>query len=379
LADDGEYQINREFVGYTGLNAALLDGRLQNRFGFSFTDNRNSDFNPANAPFSTLTFLGKGRTERVEYQGNLRLVDGLQAVFGAEHEYSRYFVNDGFGDLLSGRETTDSGYGQLVWTPLKGLTATGGVRYDHHSQFGDHTTGAGSLVYSPNDGLTTLRASYTGGFKAPALYQLYSNYGNAALRPETSQGWDAGITQRTRDGRFEASATYFSRDSKNLILFVNCPIQTGICANRPFGTYNNVDRARAQGVELTAAVKPVDAFRISANYTFLDARDRSPGKTFDTPLARRPANSISVNADYDWAFGLATGATLTHVSSSYNLAGASQLLQGYVLAGLRASYPIGKHLEIYGRIDNLFDAHYETTFQYGQPGRAAYGGVRLKL
>jgi len=376
LGDDAEYAISRQFVGYAGLNAALLDGRFRNRFGFSFTDNRNRDFNPDNAPFSTLTFLGKGRTERAEYQGNLDLSQAVHAVFGAEHEFSRYFANDGFGGLTAGRETMDSGYAQLMLTPIKGLTATGGVRYDHHDRFGGHTTASGSVVYSPNDGLTTLRGSYSEGFKAPSLFQLYSNYGNDTLRPETSRGWDAGITQRSHDGRVEASATWFRRTSRNLIDFVNCVDDTGICHDRPFGTYDNIDRARSQGAEVTIAVKPVDAFRLSASYTYLDAKNLSAGEE-GLRLARRPDNSITLNADYDWAFGLRTGATVTHVSGSYNDDANTQRVQGYVLTGLRASYPIGRHLEVYGRIDNLFDVHYETVLDYGQPGRAAYGGIRL--
>jgi vitamin B12 transporter len=378
LGDDAEYQINRQFVGYTGLNATLFDGRFHNRLGFSFTDNRNRDFNPDNAPFSTLTFLGKGRTERADYQGDLDLTDGIKATFGAEHEYSRYFSNDGFGDLTHGRETLDSGYAQLILTPIKGLTATGGVRYDHHNQFGGHTTASGSVVYSPNEGLTAVRGSYSEGFKAPSLFQLYSNYGNNTLRPETSRGWDAGVTQRTRDGKLEASVTWFHRVSNNLIEFVNCVDDSGICTDRPFGTYDNVDRARSQGAEVAITLKPVEAFVISASYTYLDARDRSPGSdTFDNRLARRPTNSITLNADYDWAFGLKTGATVIHVSSSFDDAANTERLKGYVLTGLRASYPLGRHFEVFGRIDNLFDVHYETALDYGQPGRAAYGGIRL--
>lgn len=34
-------------------------------------------------------------------------------------------------------------------------------------------------------------------------------------------------------------------------------------------------------------------------------------------------------------------------------------------------------IEVYGRVENLFDEHYETIFRYGTPGRAAYGGVRV--
>jgi vitamin B12 transporter len=376
FGDDREFGKTRQLIGYAGLNAALFDGRFRNRVSFSYIDTNRRSFDPDGFVFET--FLGKGRTERAEYQGIVDIMPGTQATFGAEHEYA-HFATTSFGaETPANHSSIDSGYGQLVATPVEGLTLTGGVRYDHHNRFGGKTSFAGSGVYSPNHGATTFRASYTEGFKAPSLYQLYGDFGNVTLRPERSKGWDAGVTQKALDGRFEASATYFRRVSRNLIDFIGCTDDTGICENRPFGTYDNVARARSQGVELTVAVKPVDAFRLSASYTYLDARNRAEGTAnFDNRLARRPDDSITLNADYDWAFGLSTGATVTHVSGSYNDPGNTQRLEGYVLTGLRASYPIGKHLEVYGRIDNLFDVHYETVFQYGQPGRAAYGGVRL--
>ena len=76
-------------------------------------------------------------------------------------------------------------------------------------------------------------------------------------------------------------------------------------------------------------------------------------------------------------FGLSTGATLTYASHRFDAPGEVNRLGGYALLDLRASYPLNRHLEVYGRIQNVADRHYETAFQYGQPGRAAYGGVRL--
>jgi vitamin B12 transporter len=376
FGDTKEYGIGHEFVGYAGLNAALFDGRLRNRLGFAYTRNRNRNYDPDGFTFET--FDGRGRNERAEYQGVLDIADGYQATFGAEHEYSRYRASSFGADATGGHQTIDSGYGQLVLTPFVGLTATGGVRYDRHSAFGGRTSYSGSGAYTPNGGATTLRASYTTGFKAPSLYQLLSEYGNGTLRPETSRGWDAGVTQRALDGRFEAGVTYFRRLSRNLIDFVNCFDESGICANRPFGTYDNVARARSQGFEFTATVKPVEALTIAASYTYLDARDRSAGSaTYGDRLARRPANSVTVNGDYRWPFGLSTGFTVTHVSASYSSAGEVNRVAGYAIADLRASYPLGEHVEVYGRIQNIGNERYETVYQYGQPGRAAYGGIRL--
>jgi vitamin B12 transporter len=57
----------------------------------------------------------------------------------------------------------------------------------------------------------------------------------------------------------------------------------------------------------------------------------------------------------------------------------SHLLKAYSLVDLRASYPLTSHLEVYGRIENLADTAYETTYQYGTLGRAAYVGLRANF
>ena len=76
---------------------------------------------------------------------------------------------------------------------------------------------------------------------------------------------------------------------------------------------------------------------------------------------------------------MSTGATVTMVGDSFDDAANSVRLDGYALAGVRASMPIGQNLELYGRIDNLFDADYATAAGFGTYGRAAYGGVRVSF
>ena len=41
--------------------------------------------------------------------------------------------------------------------------------------------------------------------------------------------------------------------------------------------------------------------------------------------------------------------------------------------------PLGETLELYGRIENLFDARYTEVAGYGTGGRAAFVGARVKL
>ena len=374
FGDTRETTKTREVVGYTGLNAALLGGRIRNRLGFAYTDVRRR-----NRDGSFETFAGNGRNERFEYQGAFDIADGWLATAGAEREISHYTTSSFGGAQQRARARIDSVYGQLVATPVTGLTVTGGVRHDDHDRFGGATTFGASGVFTPGDGGTTLRGSYAEGFKAPSLFQLQSNFGNQLLRPETAKGWDAGITQQLLDGDFTATATYFQRNSVNLIDFISCrtPL-TGICTGRPFGTYDNILKARATGFELTAALRPIDSLDFQINYTRTNSRNRTPGANFDKLLARRPQDNLSALLDYGWGFGLTTGATVTMVGAGFDNAANTRRIGSYVLTDLRASYPVTANIEVYGRIENLFDTRYETTSNYGQPGRAGYAGVRLR-
>jgi vitamin B12 transporter len=54
-------------------------------------------------------------------------------------------------------------------------------------------------------------------------------------------------------------------------------------------------------------------------------------------------------------------------------------IDGHALFDLRASLPFGPRLELYGRVENLFDAAYVEVAGYGTRGRAAFIGARLRL
>jgi vitamin B12 transporter len=377
LADTNEYSRTREVIGYSALNVALLDGRFHNRIAGAYTETKRNNFDPDGFVFET--FDGNGRNTRFEYQGTFDVTERLQTTFGAESERSRFVTASFGGPATHGEARINSGYAELVAKPIVGLTTTLGVRRDHHDDFGGKTTTGASAAWTPNEGFTILRASFSEGFKAPTLYQLQSEFGNTLLRPETARGWDAGVAQHFFGSKAEVGATVFRRDSHDLINFVSCfaPF-AGICANRPFGTYDNVSRARAEGVELTAVLKPVEALTLQANYTHVNAEDRSTGTaTFGKDLARRPSDTASAIVDYRWAFGLETGFTFTHVGDSFDDVSNTQRVDAYDVVDLRAAYPLMNGIQVEARVENLLDEQYETIYRYGTPGRAAYFGVRF--
>jgi vitamin B12 transporter len=386
--DSQEFGLNRDFVGYAGLNVALFDGRFHNRFGFGYTDTERNNYDPTLE--QTNTFAAAGRNERLEYQGSFTFTDTVTALFGAENERSRFrsvspspFLADPIPDPARGKAEITSFYGELKVQPVSGLTVTGGVRHDDHSRYGGRTLlSAGGIWVLPTG--TVLRASYGEGFKAPSLYQLFSEYGNSALNPEKSHGWEAGVEQRVLDGAITFGATYFERTSTDQIIFASCdfPSTLPICfipgtsINR-FGYYDNVARTEAHGIEAKVAAKLFDGLTIDGNYSWTVAEDRSTGSfTFGNWLPRRPRDTANGSISYEWPFGLTTGAAIRWSGKSYDNASNARRLDDYTLVDLRAEFAVSSTFSFFARAENLFDEKYMTAYRYGTLGRSIYAGIR---
>ena len=387
FGDTREYGRTKELVAYAGLNFDLFGDRLSNRIGYGYTRTERDNFNP-DQPVTTVTFDAEGTNERFEYQGVFDIREGWTATFGAEHEDSEFSTaSPSDFDPNPTPDTNKVGiegvYLQVQGEVIDGLTLTGGVRRDEHDTFGGKTLGQAAAAWSLNGGNTVLRASFGQGFKAPSLYQLYSEYGNLALQPEEADGWDAGAEQWLFDRRVSLSATYFNRETTNQIDYVSCssPSTDPMCTvdGQPrFGYYNNTAKTSADGVELAAAAW-LGAFSVSANYTFTDTENETPGANFGRDLARRPEETANLSASYVWPFGLTTGVAVRYAGDSFDSASNAFTLKGYTLVDLRISYPIDDNLEVYGRVENVDDETYQTTRNYGSAGRGTFVGVRARF
>ncbi|OYX16709.1 MAG: TonB-dependent receptor [Sphingomonadales bacterium 32-67-7] len=386
--DSPAYALNREFVGYAGLNVALFDGRLRNRFGYGYTDTDRDQYDPRNP--RRQTFDAAGRNRRLEYQGIFELADKVTALFGVEHEQSRFRSVSPPASLLRpvpaparGGAEIGSVYGQVQVRPVAGLTLNGGARHDDHSRFGGKTLfSAGGVWVLPTR--TVLHASYDEGFKAPTLYQLYSDYGNGALHPEQAHGWEAGAEQRLFGDGLTVGATWFERTTTDQIVFNSCPagsalplcFQPGTDIGRS-GYYQNVARARAHGIEAQAAARPFAGLTIEANYSWIVATDASPGAaSFGNWLPRRPRHGGNAAISYDWPLGLTTGAAVRWAGHAFDNASNAQRLDPYRLVDLRAEYALAPQLRLFARVENLFDEEYMTAYRYGTLGRSVYVGMR---
>jgi vitamin B12 transporter len=380
FADTREYGITEEWVSYAGVNIDSFGGRLRNRIGFAYTDTDRENTDPdAVVP---QTFDAYGRNLRWEYQGTLALGERATAVFGAETETSELSTASPTAfepdpTPLQREVSLDGVYAQLQVTPIDTLTLTGGLRHDDHETFGSNSAGHAALAWALTEA-TIVRASYGEGFKAPTLYQLYSQYGTPSLAPEDSEGWDAGIEQQFFDRKISLALTYFERDNTDMIDFVSCfGVRTDRCRAQPSGYYDNVQQTETDGYEASLAASVTSRLQFTANYMSLDARHASRSSVnFGRHLARRARDTANAELTYSWRIPLVTTLAGQYVGRSFDNAANTFVLDDYVLVDLRAAYSVSKQLEVYGRIENLLDQDYETTRRYGSIGRGGYVGFR---
>ncbi|OYW94641.1 MAG: TonB-dependent receptor [Caulobacterales bacterium 32-67-6] len=388
FADTAEYGVTEEVAAYAGLNLALLDDRFRNRLAYSHTRTDRQSLNPDQA-VTDVTFDALSEVDRWEYQGSFAITEAWQAIFGLEREEAsmRTASPSAFNPnpaAQSARADLDSAYVQLQGPLITGLSATLGVRRDEHDTFGGQTLGQGALAWALNDGNTILRASFGQGFKAPSLYQLYSEYGNLALNPEEADAWDLGVEQVLADGRAVVSATWFQRETDNQIDYVSCfsapadPLCRVGGATR-FGYYSNTVRTEAQGVELTGQAE-VGPFELAANYTWTEATneaDGSPNK--GKRLARRPEHQGYMSLTHVWADGPSATLAVRYVGEAFDDAANRNRLEARALLDLRAAWPVSETFEVYGRVENLFDDQDPSTRGYGEVGRFGALGVRARF
>jgi vitamin B12 transporter len=358
LADTLEYSTGQQQTGYAGINAQL--GKLKNRLAFTISDINRDNFAAAGA--TTPDFLSRGRSERFEYQGDWDIADSVRAVFGAEHERTRF--TDGFAPA----KTRYSGaYAQAIIDPLDSLTITAGARLDDHKSYGSKTTFSANAAWRPTD-TTIIRAAYGEGFKAPTLFQLFSFFGDPGLQPEVAKSLELGFEQGVLDDRLRFGATAFQRRTTNMIDF-----------DLFFFRYNNIIRSRAKGVEAFVELRPSDRLSLRTNYTYVDSEKREDSAASFVRHLRRPVHSLNASVDWNAFDTVKLGADLRLASDSLDGFGGSIRMDGYALVGLRASVPLGESLELYGRVENLTDVNYETVAGYGSHGRNTHIGVRAKF
>lgn len=368
FADTNDYGKTDTNLAGLGLTHSFSGG--QQTLSLSSSDTKRNDYNGDGTP----SFLGRGRIDAADYHITYDLA-GMHLLGGLAYERD-WMSNvspssfDPSPTPLKASVTQSSVYAQarrdfgIVNVALSG-------RHDDSSSFGGLDTVQASLT-APLGQHVRLHASAGTGIKAPSLYQLYSEYGNASLTPEKGTTIDGGADYGFDHG--SVGVTVFSRTVRDQIDFG----ATGCTTSQLFGCYGNIDRTQATGIELEGQVALTSQLSLKGNYSLLHTRNESDGFKGNR-LARTPDQMGSLDLRYAVTQKLNLGLGLRHAGAAFDDVYNTTRLKAYTLADLRADYALNDRISLFGRVENAGDTRYETAAGYGQTGRRVWLGIHTRL
>ncbi|KQX29640.1 TonB-dependent receptor domain-containing protein [Variovorax sp. Root434] len=237
------------------------------------------------------------------------------------------------------------------------------VRHDKDSEFGGKTTGSAAYGYAITPSLRFTASAGT-AFRVPTLYQRFSEFGLATLKPESSRNVELGL--QYTEGATQAGIVVYSSRVRNLIGFDGTAKG---CASS-FGCYSSTARARYQGVTLSGSQRFGDV-TLRSSFDFQDPRDLATHNL----LARRAQRHATLGADWRIA-GWTLGAEVQTSSRRYDDAANSVKLGGYTVLNLSASTQITRDLNLVARVDDVSNKDYQYARLYANAGRTAYVGLK---
>lgn len=293
------------------------------------------------------------------------------------------------------------------------VTATLGARYNYHENFGSHFTPKATLMYSL--GPVNVRATYSAGFRAPGLDELYYHYfsvnrgkaqisfGNKDMKPEKSHYVSLNAEYRTSDVAVSVTG-YLNRvndmvvkqnipvdDPTRQMLMTEFPEMTQDQADKmvSYARYQNSDKGNVKGVQLNLSANIMRGFNLSANYAYTYAQTKSDEEW--TPLERSIRHAVTIAANYHHSWG--------HYRLNINLNGRLQSktyytdpyedAPGYRVWNLNTTHSLDivkcLRLEPSIGIDNIFDRvdrridSSNRKYALYSPGRMLKVGMKVKF
>jgi outer membrane receptor for ferrienterochelin and colicins len=249
----------------------------------------------------------KQDTDRISAQVDLPLWRNQLWQFGADyHHESLQQTNKGIAEFTSGkvsRSATELFFQNDIFLGERWEMLVG-ARWQNDSDFGNHFAPKVSLRFDAlrsDDWTGTLRASFGQGYRVPNLKERhylfdhsvygYMVLGNPDLKPESSNSFQFGGTLNYRESvTFEANL--FHNRVKDLIQtdLDNAKVINGLDVY----TYDNVSRARTQGIETNLRWQALSSLGMNFGYTFTDAKNLDTGSR----LTRRPRHMGRVGVDW---------------------------------------------------------------------------------
>lgn len=301
----------------------------------------------------------------------------------------RYGDDGAMQSLSQGRTRTRAIWVQDVWALTPTLKATAGVRFeDWRASNGRNFSAAPALdvaqpvlkrtgtspklvvAWTPSEAWT-VKGSIGVAYRFPTVTELYQavttgttlSVPDPNLRPERALSSELSAEKDWKDGRFRVSL--FNETVHNALLSQSAPLVAG--SSTLFTYVQNVDRTRANGIELVAEHR-FKAFSLSGWMTYTDARTvrdvafpAAQGKQLPQVPRLRGAMvaTWSPTPSFDLSIaGRHSDRMFATLDNSDVYANTYQGFSGYFVADVHARYRLDKHWTVDGGINNLNNRSY---------------------
>jgi vitamin B12 transporter len=334
------------------------------------------------------------------------ILSNFAATAGYEYEVENAALST--VNVNHARRNNQGGYLDFRYRPIRRMSLDFGARAEANANFGTRVVPrvGGSVIvrYGPGEiGDTLLRAFYGQGIKEPRFDQTlgdnFGDFGNPALKPESSKNWSAGLEQKFMRDRVRLTAEYFYSSYYNVVSFAFCePDATNPAGNScgltipgaspfGFGFFFNTDRALARGVNVAGETSFTHWLNLAGNYSYDDTRVLQAPNVFDPSelpgnhLIRRPVNSGSLTLNGNFRhFGATIGGFFTGVRTDSDFLGLGRTHNpGYARFDVAAHYNFGRGISLYARAQNLFDKQYQDALGYPALGRDYRVGAKYQF
>ena len=389
FTDDADYTIKNKntLIGF-GADYTMAKTILHFNYNYNRVSRVYLDDSASRGGFS---YYSKGdytgKSHFAELYSNIAVAKHIDVLVGADYRNQltgqNYFSISSFGPFTSTPLSDDStkvnqfgAYASVVVKDVKGFNVELGARYNNFNKYGNVFTFSFNPSYVINNSIKIF-GNISSGFKAPSLYQVYSEYRNpnGELKPEKSLSIEGGI-QYYKDN-INLRAAYFSRDIKDNIVFYSAGAPT--YANY----YVNADKQKDKGLELETSIV-FGKVTLNANYVNLDGKVETKAGLKDTSffnLYRRPRQTVNLNVGIELCKNWNMNIGVQSIGKRYEAVYASAPIEmpAYYVWNLYSTYCITKNIKAFVDLKNITDEKYSEVYGYNSRRFNFMAGVNLNF
>lgn len=236
----------------------------------------------------------------------------------------------------------------------------------------------GAFVYSLNSNMS-IRVNGGRKTRFPTLRETFSGalgrfVPNPALKAESASSGELSFSYKTPS--LSADASLFLSYLKDGIVRISLP-------QRQFMRVNK-DEVRISGLELVSKYTS-DNLQSTFNFTLLSAKGKNVAGVFSDTLEYRPELNGNIGIDYSITTDFNALLELEYIGNEFGLKEGStgyQMLPDYFLVNVRFAYNFlldFSKIELYLRLNNIFDRLHYTQFGLPEAGRQIFAGANFSF